>query len=164
MNVRIGISTGQMVVGNMGGMDRFDYTVIGDTVNLGARLEGANKQYHTGIMISEPTYKQVREHVVARELDLLVVAGKTEPARVYELIGMLDDRIPPDRVKFNEHYTQGLTSYRNRQWDEAIKSFEQALRIFPDDYPSYMYVERSHMYRSMPPPKDWNGVFILRTK
>lgn len=164
MSVRIGISTGQMVVGNMGGTDRFDYTVIGDTVNLGARLEGANKQYHTGIMISEGTHKQVWEHVVARELDLLVVAGKTEPIRVYELIGLVKDRIPADQMKFIEQYAHALSLYRGRRWEEAIDSFQQALRFFPEDYPSHIYIERSHMYRSNPPPKDWDGVFMLRTK
>lgn len=164
LNVRIGLNTGEMVVGNMGGTDRFDYTVIGDSVNLGARLEGANKQYRTNMMISENTYQHVQQHVITRELDLLVVAGKTEPIHVYELMGMTDDKISAARMKFIEYYTRGLASYRSRQWEEAITCFEHALEQVPEDYPSQIYIERSHMYRSTPPPNNWNGVFILRTK
>ncbi|HJW29752.1 MAG TPA: adenylate/guanylate cyclase domain-containing protein, partial [Saprospiraceae bacterium] len=164
LNVRIGISTGEMIVGNMGGQDRFDYTVIGDSVNLGARLEGANKQYRTQTMISEGTYRFVQRHVVVRELDLLVVAGKTEPIRVYELIGLINDDISHTNWKFVEQYTQGLALYRQRRWNEAVAQFEQALEYWPNDYPTQMYIERSHMYRATPPPDDWNGVFVLRVK
>jgi len=164
LNVRIGISTGDMVVGNMGGTDRFDYTVIGDCVNLGARLEGANKQYRTYSMISDRTYQQVMPHVVVRELDLLVVAGKTEPITVYELIGMADDRIGDERMRLIEHYTRGLKLYRERKWQEAINSFERAMELAPEDYPTQLHLERSYMYRSSPPPDDWTGVFVLRTK
>ncbi|HTK81618.1 MAG TPA: CHASE2 domain-containing protein [Bacteroidota bacterium] len=164
LNVRIGISTGEMVVGNMGGEDRFDYTVIGDSVNLGARLEGANKQYKTQTMISEETYRQVREDVLVRELDLLVVSGKTEPIRVYELIGMVGDSIPSQMLEFVAQYTRGLNLYRQRRWDEAIASFEKARKFSPDDYPCHIYIERSRMYQSTPPPANWNGVFILRVK
>ena len=164
LNVRIGLSTGEMIVGNMGGKDRFDYTVIGDSVNLGARLEGANKQYKTNIMMSEPTYRHVKDLVIARELDLLVVAGKTEPIRVFELIGMSDDTIPAPSLACAEEYSKGLALYRERNWDEAIRCFEAALRAKADDYPSQIYIERSELYRAAPPPRDWNGVFIMMTK
>jgi adenylate cyclase len=164
LNVRIGLSTGEMIVGNMGGKDRFDYTVIGDSVNLGARLEGANKQYKTNIMMSEPTYRHVKDLVVARELDLLVVAGKTEPIRVFELLGMRDDNSATPSLAAAEEYSKGLAQYRERNWDEAIRCFEAALRVKPDDYPSQIYIERSELYRAAPPPGDWNGVFIMMTK
>ncbi len=164
LNVRIGISTGEMIVGNMGGTDRFDYTVIGDMVNLGARLEGANKQYRTNVMVSEGTYQHVKQHVIVRELDMLVVAGKTKPVRVYELISMMNDQISDQRTAFLDYYTCGVKLYRERRWDDAIKCFERGLKLFPEDYPTQMYIERSHMYRSAPPPDEWNGVFILLTK
>jgi adenylate cyclase len=164
LNVRIGINTGEVIVGNMGGASRFDYTVIGDSVNLGSRLESANKQYHSNIMISESTFRKVEAQVIARELDMLVVSGKTEPIRVYELIGMRGDSISSTQAQLIEHYTNGLTLYRQREWQRAIKAFEEALEIVPDDYPSQLYIERSHLYLSSPPPDDWNGVFILRTK
>jgi len=164
LKIRIGISTGEVIVGNMGGISRFDYTVIGDSVNLGARLETANKQYKTSIMISEITYKYVKEKVIARELDLLVVAGKTEPIRVYELIGLSDEDVSVEKKKFLNYYNHALELYRERQWDEAIKNFESALAIFPEDFPSQIYMERSHLYKKSPPPENWNGVFFLLTK
>ncbi len=162
--VRIGVNTGEVIVGNMGGVTRFDYTVIGDSVNLGARLEGVNKQYRTNTIISEHTYRQVRDSVIARELDLLVVAGKTEPIRVFELIAMAGDHLSPERKEFLSLYNEGLACYRQRKWGDAMERFERALLIEPDDYPSRLYIERSMMYSTTPPPDDWNGVFILRTK
>jgi adenylate cyclase len=164
LSARIGINTDEAIVGNMGGANRFDYTVIGDGVNLGSRLETANKQYRTHIMISEATYRMVEEKVLARELDMLVVAGKTEPIRVYELLGMLGEEILPHQVEFVNIYNTGLASYRRREWSEAIRAFSKALELSPEDYPSELYIERSHLYIASPPPEDWNGVFILRTK
>ncbi len=164
INVRIGINTGEMIVGNIGGSGKFEYTVIGDSVNLGARLESANKQYKTNIMISEPTYRKVAGEVLARELDMLVVAGRTEPIRVYELIGLANDNHSAQRLRFFDYYSSGLALYRQRDWRSAITQFEKALEIYPDDYPSHIYIERAFLYEASPPPEDWNGVFILRTK
>lgn len=164
LNVRIGINTGEMIVGNMGGIGHFDYTVIGDSVNIGARLEGANKQYSTNVIVSESTYRYISSQVVVRELDMLIVAGRTEPIRVYELIGMANGAIAPNRLNFVENYTKGLTLYRRRQWSSAIKQFEKALKIAPLDFPAQMYIERSQLYLASPPPDDWNGSFVLRTK
>lgn len=163
-NVRIGINTGQVIVGNMGGIGRFDYTAIGDPVNLGSRLEGVNKQYRTNTIISEHTYRAVAGQVIARELDMLVVAGKTEPIRVYELLAMSDGPVSPKQMQFIGHYEKGLELYRKREWRLAVKQFECALELFPKDYPSELYIDRSHLYLASPPPDDWNGVFILRTK
>jgi adenylate cyclase len=164
INIRIGLNSGNMIVGNMGGTGRFDYTVIGDSVNLGSRLEGANKQYRTRIMIGQRTHELVKDHIITRELDMLVVVGKTEPIRVYELIGMKDGQIDPKLEKFLDLYSKGLTLYRSREWTSAIEHFEKAIKLKPDDYPSQIYVERSNLYIMTPPPDDWNGVFILRSK
>jgi adenylate cyclase len=164
LNTRIGINTGEVIVGNMGGANRFDYTVIGDSVNLGARLESANKQYKTRLMISESTYRKVQNHVYVRELDLLVVAGKTEPIRVYELIGTVEDGIASDKQKFIEVYCNALQLYRQREWDRAVQMFGKSLELIPNDYPSQIYIERSHIFKASPPPDEWNGVFILKTK
>ena len=164
IDVRVGLSTGIMVVGNMGGTRRFDYTVMGDSVNLGSRLEGANKEYRTKIMISEITYRHAKEHVIARQLDLLVVRGKTEPIAVYELVGFVDDAVSPQYLEFLKTYNQGLQQYRNREWQTAIRSFRMALEILPDDYPSLLYIERAKTYEETPPPPEWDGVYVLKTK
>ena len=164
INIRIGLNTGDMIVGNMGGTERFEYTVIGDSVNLGSRLESANKQYHTRIMCSEQTYKKVEQNVIARELDMIVVVGKTEPIKVYELMGMIDGKAAPEQKQFLEIYSRALVLYRQRNWEGAIEQFEKGLKLKPDDYPSQIYIERSRLYQAVPPPDDWNGVFVLRSK
>lgn len=163
-HVRIGINTGEMIVGNMGGSSRFDYTVIGDSVNLGSRLEGANKQYGTRVIMSGHTYASIHDDVIARELDMLIVAGKSAPIRVYELLGMKDDPMDKSQVKFLEVYAEGLRLYRKREWQKAIALFRQALTIVPEDGPSQLYIERSELYHGSPPPVDWNGAFVLTTK
>jgi adenylate cyclase len=153
------------VVGNLGGTNRFDYTAIGDIVNLGARLEGANKEYRTRTIISDKTRKSARDAIIARELDLLVVAGKSEPIRVYELLAMNERGAgTPQLAEFLDHYDRGLKLYRERRWDEAVARFEAARRLRPDDFPSEMYIKRSMLYRNAPPPEDWSGVFVLERK
>lgn len=164
INVRIGINTGEMIVGNMGGTGRFDYTVIGDSVNLGARFESANKQYRTNNMIGEETLSHIKDKVIVRQLDLIIVKGKTRPVAIYELIVMAGDGIPPSKLALLEMYNHGVAQYRNRDWKGAYTSFEKALAIEPDDYPSHIFMERSSIYVKSPPGPDWDGVFILRTK
>ena len=164
LRVRIGINTGEVVVGNMGGADRFDYTIIGDSVNLGARLEGANKQYKSNIMISENTYQYVKDKIIVRELDLLVVMGKSEPIRVYELIGLEEEALSEEKLQLVKLYTNALAHYRRREFDDAIKGFESVLQINTNDFPSQLYIERSYLYKKSPPPENWNGLFILHTK
>lgn len=162
--VRIGLNTGEMVVGNMGGVGKFDYTVIGDSVNLGSRLEGANKQYGTFIMASERTQELVKDSFVFRELDLLIVKGKTTPIKVFELLGRKNDSVPKKKILAIEQYLRGLDLYRQKNFEQAIQKFNEALAIDPTDTPSSLYIERSQLYLTTPPPDDWNGVFVLKTK
>lgn len=164
LRFRIGINSGEMVVGNVGGNERFDYTVIGDNVNLGARLESANKMYRTRILLSEFTHELVKEKIFARELDLIVVKGKTRPVKIYELIDDEVDRVRDDKKKLVELYCTGISKYRDREWRIAAEFFERALSIDSSDYPSEMYLERSKVYEIEPPPADWNGVFVMQTK
>jgi adenylate cyclase len=164
LNIRVGINTGEMVVGNMGGFGKFDYTVIGDSVNLASRLEGANKQYRSGIIVSERTYELVKERLIGRELDLIAVKGRVAPLRIFELLGVSNGAPGQTWEEFLGLYTAGLTFYRSRNWKGAKKKFKEALALKPDDYPSQLYVERSSHYTVNPPPVGWNGVFVMQTK
>lgn len=164
LHIRIGINTGEMVVGNMGATGKFDYTVIGDSVNIASRLEGANKIYGSGILVSERTYELVRGEAVGRELDLITVQGRSEPLTVYEILAMNHGRAPAALTAFLERYSRALALYRGRQWSAARAAFAELLTIRPDDGPSRLHAERSALYAAQPPPADWNGVFHMPGK
>jgi adenylate cyclase len=164
LTVRIGINTGIMIVGNMGGKDRFDYTVIGDSVNLASRLEGANKQYNSNIMISDFTYSHIKGKVIVRELDLIQVKGKTEPVKVYELLGTSDMALTDKQKQALELYHEGLKLYRERKWEEAIAYMQQVYSLDETCYAAQIYTERANLYQITPPPDDWNGVFVMTSK
>ncbi len=161
--MRIGINTGQMVVGNMGSTNRMDYTMMGDSVNLAARLEGANKQYQTYTMLSEFTYELAKNDIEARELDSVRVVGKKEPIRIYELLGRKGEMEDYIRLIL-PHFREGLDHYKNQRWEEGITCFENALNLHEDDGPSLTYFERCITFQNHPPPLDWDGVFSMRTK
>lgn len=160
---RIGMNTGEMIIGNMGSSKRFDFTVIGDNVNLASRLEGAGKEYGTSITISEETCRGARDHVEVRELDLLQVKGKEKPVRIYELLarkGELDD-LTREAIRF---FSEGLEHYRQMRWDDAVLCFERSLAIDAEDGPSKTFIGRCESFRKDPPPAGWDGVYRLTTK
>jgi adenylate cyclase len=158
LNARIGINTGEMVVGNMGSTAKFNYTVIGDSVNLASRLEGANKSYRTGIIISEWTHQQVKEDFLCRELDIVSVKGRSEPVTIVELRGFRGSKTEESELKLIGYFEAGLRSYREQRWDEATDFFEKALSVSPGDYPSELQLERIRRYRDSPPGKGWKGI------
>lgn len=161
--IGIGINSGKMIVGNLGSSQLFDYTVIGDEVNLGARLEGANKQYGTTIIISESTFKAVRRKAIVRELDLVRVKGKKKPVRIYELRGM--GTLPSiEQDLIIDVYTQALTFYKELKWYQALTEFKRILQYFPTDGPSRVYVKRCLDFIEQPPPENWDGVYEFTTK
>lgn len=162
--VRMGLNTDYMIVGNVGGLSRFDYTVIGDSVNLASRLEGANKAYGTRTMISERTHELVKEKLICRELDYLIVKGKTQPIRVFELIAEQKNFTNERKLRLLDIYHKGLEQYRRRNFKDALETFYEALLIDEDDSPTLLYLARTDKLMKSPPPKDWNGVFELKTK
>ncbi len=164
LHARAGINSGQVVLGNMGSESVFDYTVMGDNVNLASRLEGANKEYGTYIMISEWTQAFVENDVVTRELDLIRVKGKLKPVKVFEVMARKTTGLSTTWRKMLDAYNQGIAAYRQQRWDEAIVYFKAALNARPDDGPAAVYLERCEEYKKNPPPEDWDGVFVMTTK
>ena len=160
---RMGMSSGPVVVGNMGSADRMDYTMMGDVVNLAARLEGVNKFYQTFTMISQSTYELAKDDIDTRQLDVIRVVGKKEPIQVYEVLER-KNQTSSEKSGVVEKYLKALKLYQERNFADASKEFEKVLAIDPDDGPSKTYVKRCGVFLETPPEKDWDGVYTFTEK
>lgn len=163
INLRIGIATGDVTVGSIGSEFSKGYTVIGDTVNLAARLETANKQYGTHILISEDTWKLAQASIEVRELDYVRVVGKSDPVRVFEVLAEKNGLTPAQRA-LRDHFEEGLHAYRLREWERAETAFRECVTIDPDDFPSTLLLSRTLQFKATPPGEEWDGAWSLSQK
>jgi adenylate cyclase len=137
---------------------------MGDAVNLASRVEGANKPFHTEVMMTERTYEMVKDIVEWRELDLLRVKGKKQGIRVYEVMAARKGELSELRQQVREAYNEGLEAYKRRDWAAAAAAFTRTLSIDKTDGPSQLYLERAEEFLKDPPPADWDGVYEMKTK
>jgi adenylate cyclase len=163
IHIGIGLNTDTVVSGNIGSKKRMDYTIIGDGVNLAARLESACKQYAAKILISEFTYSRLKGTYRTREVDFVVVKGKTEPVAIYEVLDYHDKESFPNLMDTINQFRDGIDKYRHARWPEAITAFENTLKLNPSDRLSEIYIERcKHLKEN--PPSDWQGVWVMDEK
>jgi adenylate cyclase len=164
IDFRVGISTGEAVVGNIGSSRHLQYTVIGDIVNLGSRLESANKKYHTAVMLAEATYEAVKDAYECRFLDMIRVKGKEKPVKVYELLAPRGE-LSAEQRELIQAYNSALVKYFERDFAGALATFQQEVFVrWPADYLSNLYAGRCELLKRFPPRSDWDFVYRMESK
>ncbi|MGA2289869.1 adenylate/guanylate cyclase domain-containing protein [Bradyrhizobium sp.] len=155
-DLRIGVATGEALVGSIGSEIMMSYTLMGDVVNLASRLEGANKLYGTRNPVSERTVTATGAAVAYREIDRVVVAGQTRSEVIFEILWR-EDELTSQQQMSRDRYLEGLIAYRAQRWDDAIRAFDASLAAMPDDGPSKALIERIERLRVNPPSLNWDG-------
>jgi adenylate cyclase len=164
VDMGIGLNTDSVVSGNIGSPKRMDYTIIGDGVNLASRLESACKQYAARILISENTFRKLHGTYRIREVDRVVVKGKSEPVGVYEVLDYHTEETFPNLREAVDYFQAGLAYYRKANWDKACSAFRQALAIHAEDGLPRIYMERCEYLKEHPPGDNWDGVWVMKSK
>jgi adenylate cyclase len=164
IEIGIGLNTDTVVSGNIGSKKRMDFTIIGDGVNLASRLESACKQYKARILVSEFTFRKLRGTYRAREVDKLVVKGKTQPVGVYELLEYHSEESFPNMMEVLGLFKHGVSQYRAGKWGGAIAAFKGASALHPGDALAPIYIERCEYLQANPPAGEWDGVWVMTEK
>jgi len=158
--IGVGINYGVVTVGNIGTDKKMDYTIIGDMVNLASRMEGLTKKYQQPLLISESLHQKVHEEVPCRLIDTVAVKGRAKGVKIYAAKKTLNEE---ENKAWTLHNT-AMEHYYQRDFDQAIRYFQDVRKIFPDDYPSQLLIDRCRQFKAAPPPADWNGVEIMKEK
>lgn len=161
---RIGIHVGDAIVGNLGSSERINYTAIGDNINIASRLEGANKIYHSSIIVSEPVYQNIKDRFLLRMVDYVLLKGKEKAIYIYELLGENNNILPFDLEAYEKLFKQGFAEYQQKRWDNAISYFQQCIKVYPDDHAAILFINRCEQFKVNPPRKEWYGAWQFSEK